>query len=80
MSDKVNQRLSIDDNRHCGVSIDTYNKLKEMWSQDPDYDESTFDSQLYQLALLIKKMYQSEKKKLQKNNTISMTPKTNHNL
>lgn len=65
---------------HCGVDLETYNKLKEMWSEDPNYDESTFDSQLNYLAVLIKKMYEDEKKKLETNKTMSKALKTNHNL
>jgi hypothetical protein len=80
MSNKTAQRPSIDENMQCGVPIETYKKLKEMWSQDPNYDESTFDSQLYCFVALIKKMYETEKKKMQENKTISTTLKANHNL
>jgi hypothetical protein len=46
----------------AGVSIELYNKLKAMWSTEPDYDESTFDSQIYCLVALVSKIERSVRK------------------
>jgi hypothetical protein len=48
--------MSIQNEMRAGVPIETYNKLKEMWSTEPNYDEATFDSQIYCLVKLMSRI------------------------
>jgi hypothetical protein len=46
----------------AGVSIELYEKLKEMWSTEPNYDEATFDSQIYCLVTLVSRSSEKAKR------------------